>query len=165
MHQIEFEEFIRRRYRFDIYWSYFISIAFVIAGAILHYFQLHYKLAGKHQVWVVSAILILFGLCGIFVLRKKFKPSTLKNQFTKQQNISTIEAIAQTYAGEKIEASGSLIRFIYKSSWWQSSYAIFITADDNFIAVSVQSGIGIKGGFIDFGASKRIEKDILYAAS
>ena len=105
--------------------------------------------------------LLTFGLVGLLVLKTKYKISIIENGNSKKSNQEQIRDVSMAFTDSNVDPTNSYVSFPYQKSLWRHSYIIYLFADQNVIAVNVQSIGSSKGGFIDFGASKRLEKRIL----
>lgn len=97
----------------------------------------------------------------LFELNKHYKLTHFENGFSEQQNIKNVNTVIQNIAKGNYTQDENSFSFVYQKSWWRTNYKIIIFAGENIIAINAE-GIGSSNsGFIDFGASKKIEKKII----
>ena len=153
------ERYISHRYRFERYWAYTVSFASIIAGFVVPYFA--YTKNGFPLLAFLAIFLIAIGAFGIVEQSGKYKLRVLTNGYTKEENKERIGKIYTTLTGSSIMDGDSHLNFSYQKNWWGLSYGVHLFAGDRQIAVNVQSIGSGRSGFMDFGASKRLEAAIL----
>ena len=153
------EAFIAKRYRWQRYWSYTVSLFLIISGSVAcSYFY-------RHVTWGYFAffgtVFILLGIAGLIELKKRYKLTIVQNDCSKEQNKIKIGGIYSILTEKNLPANtDSHLNFLYQRNWWSRSFSIHLFAGDRQIGVNVQSTGSVQGGFLDFGVSKRLERDI-----
>jgi hypothetical protein len=161
----EFENKFKRNTRFDKYWYHglcylIIGVGLFMLTALLTNSLI--KFSGNRAFhYSMFCFLTLLGIYGLYVLRKKYKLTIWENVLPKDKNIELLQFLYSTLTNSTIVLSGNYVHFIYKKSWWRLPYEIHLFADNNFIAINVEGKDNYDGGFIDFGASKRIQDKIV----
>lgn len=164
MNVSDFQQLIKDKYKFDRYSAWGISLVAVFAGIyLIFYWKIgQFKTPSNCKFTLIwGSLLTLMGMSGLFVLRTKYKISVLHNAYSKELNLQKIKGLAEGLNGKAFDTRGSYIFLVYQKKWWNSSFVVYLFAGRNVIAVNVQSSGSAKGGFIDFGASKRLERKIV----
>ena len=114
----------------------------------------------RDKLFLISifTFLLVFGVYGLFVLRKKFKLTYWRNSFTKEENLALFHATCSELVQADIQLDDNSAHFMYRKKWWMMPHEVFLFADQNLIAINVEP---FGNGFIDFGASKRTQNRIL----
>ena len=161
----EFENKFKRNIRFDKYWYYglcYFTIGFGLFMLTALLTNSFIKFSGNKTFhYSLYCFLILLGIYGLFVLKKKYNLTIWENNLTKDKNIELIQLAFSTLNNSTIQVTDNYVHFIYRKSWWRLPYEIHLFADNNLIAINVEGQDNYDGGFIDFGASKRTQNKIL----
>ncbi|GIZ09858.1 hypothetical protein [Flavobacterium sp. UMI-01] len=132
--------------------------------AIIISLLLTYAVFLKHKskgLLFLAIWLLILGMYGLFELRKHYKLTYLENNFSEEENIQNVISVIQNIAKGNYKQDENSFEFIYQKSWWRMDYKITILAVKNIIALNAEGRGSSDSGFIDFGASKRIEKNII----
>jgi len=95
------------------------------------------------------------------VLTKHYQLACWKNNLPKEINVELLNRACTKLLKKNIVIEDNNIHFTYSKSWWRTSYNVHLFADTNIIVINVVSVSTGGGGFIDFGASKRTQNEIL----
>ncbi len=161
----EFQNKFKKNKRFDKFYYHGLCYA-TIGFSLFMLFSVstntNINFTGNKTFHFVSFIfLLLFGVYGLFVLRKTYKLSCWENNLTKEENIALINSICSELIKTNVKIDDNSTYFIYRKSWWRTPYEVHLFADRNLIVINVEGLDSYDGGFIDFGASKRTQKRIL----
>lgn len=160
----EFENKFRKNKRFDKYWYHGICCATICFSLFMLYSITtdNFKVTGSKAFHLSGfVLLLLFGVYGLFVLRKTYKLTFWENDLTKEENIALLNSTCSELLNTDIKIEDNDVYFIYRKSWWRMPYEVHIFADTKLIAINVEGFDTYDGGFIDFGASKRTKNKTL----
>jgi hypothetical protein len=162
----EFENKFRKKKRFDKYWYH--GLCLVIIGVSLY--ALYLVVTERFQVFSVRdklflislfTFLLILGVYGLFVLRKKFKLTYWTNDLNKEENLALLHSTCSELVKADVKLDDNSAYFVYQKKWWTNFQEIYLFADHNLIAINVELLDISDGGFIDFGASRRTQNRIL----
>lgn len=161
----EFENKFRKNKRFDNYWYHGLCFA-TIGFSLFMLFSLatdsNIKFSGNMTFHYTGLIfLFLFGVYGLYVLRKTYKLSYWSNGLTIEKNEELLNLVCSELLKTDISIENNNAYFIYRKSWWRMPYEVHLFADNNLIALNVEGLDLYDGGYIDFGASTRTRNRIL----
>ena len=162
----EFENKFRKKKRFDKYWYHGLCLAiigvslFCLYSVVIKHFQVY---SVRDKLFLISGLtfLLILGVYGLFVLRKKFKLTYWTNDLTKEENLALLHSTCSELVNTDIQLDENSIRFMYRKKWWTVFHEVYLFADHNLIAINVEALDISDGGFIDFGASKKTQNKIL----
>ncbi len=161
----EFQDKFKRNKRFSNFWYHglcFATICFSIFMLFSIATDTYLKIVGNKTFhFLAFVILLLFGIYGLYILRKTYKLSYWENNLTKQQNIELLNLTCSVLLKTTINLAENSRYFIYKKSWWRIPFEVHLFADENLIAINVEGLDLYNGGFIDLGASNRTKERIL----
>ncbi len=137
----------------------FLCIVAVIVALFLIY-SVFVNQKSKGLLFLAFWLLIL-GTYGMFELSKLYKLTYFENDYSEEKNIENVITVVKDIAkGEYLQNENSF-EFIYQKSWWRMDYKITIFAGENIIALNAEGRGSSDSGFIDFGASKKTEQEII----
>ncbi|MEQ9439379.1 MAG: hypothetical protein RIG62_10035 [Cyclobacteriaceae bacterium] len=160
----EFENKFRKKRQFVEYFNYGLCFAIIgVSGLVLYsviikYFQV-YDVANKLFLISSFSFLLAFGVYGLFVLRKKYKLTYWRNHFTKEENLTLLHSTCSELVKSDIQLDDENTCYLYQKKWWVMPYVVYFFADQNLIAINVDT---LRSGLIDFGASRRTQNRILH---
>jgi hypothetical protein len=161
----EFQNKFRKNKRFDKYWYHGLCFAVIIFSLFMLYSLVtdtNIKIVDSKTFHFTGFIfLLLLGIYGLFVLRNHYNLTYWNNNLTKDKNLELLNSTCSEFLKGKIKLDDNYAYFIYKKSWWRTSYEVHLFADNNLIAINVEGLDTYDRGFIDFGASKRTQIRIL----
>jgi hypothetical protein len=163
----EFENKFRKKKRFDKYWYHGLCLViigfslYVLYVVVTERFQ---DFSERDKLFLISVhtFLLVLGVYGLFVLRKKFKLTYWRNHFTKDENLALLHSTCSELAKADIKFDENSAYFVYQKKWWTTLREVYLFADHNLIAINVEMLDISDGGFIDFGASKKTQNRILH---
>jgi hypothetical protein len=161
----EFQNKFKRNKRFDKYWYRGLCIATISFSLFMLY-----SLATNSTIIITGnktfhffgfLSLFLFGIYGLFVLRRQYNLSYWHNDLPKEKNLELLNSVCSELMKSSVTLEDNQAYFVYRKSWWRMPYEVFLFADNKIIAINVEGLDLSNGGFIDFGASKRTRNKIL----
>ena len=161
----EFENKFKRNVRFDNYFYHglcYVTIAFGLFMLTALMTNQFIKFSGNRTFhYSMFSFLTLMGIYGLLVLKKKYKLTIWRNNFSKERNMELLRFAFTSLTNLPIEKADNYVHFIYQKSWWKLPYEIHLFADNDLIAINVEGLDNYNGGIIDFGASNRTRNKIL----
>ena len=151
----------RRSVKYFNYGICFAMIGFsvlVLYSVLIKYFQA-YDVRDKLFLVSLFSFLLAFGIYGLAVLRNKYKLTYWRNHFTEEENISLLHSTCSELVNSDIQFDEESTFYLYQKNWWVTAYVVYFFADQNLIAINVDT---LGSGLIDFGASRRIQRRILH---
>lgn len=166
------EEFtnITTQKKTDLIANYVFSISAIILSLYLQvkFYNLFESNLSKSNFLIIIFLYIVFlsllalGCYGIFILANPLKISYVHNGLTTVENNETIEKLYIKLKAKNFQKQENTIQFEFKKSFWSYRYRIHFLAENKLIAVTVKSiDSNPKGGFLDFGAKSRMQKNIV----
>jgi len=131
-----------------------------IIGSFLSAYSVFVNDKSKGLLFLAIWLLIL-GVYGLIELRKHYRLTCHENNFTEEENMENIISLIQKIAKGNYKQDENSFEFLYQKNWWRMEYKITILATKNLIAINAEGLGSADSGFIDFGASKKIENKII----
>ncbi len=161
----EFKNQFKKKKIVDKFWYQILCFVAIIFSVFMIYSlvtKTNINFSGNRSFHFIGfTLIILLSVYGLIILNKNYKLSFWHNELTKEKNIEIINLACSELLKSEIKVDDNYLNFAYRKSWWTMSYEVHLFADNNLIAINVQGIDSYNGGFIDFGASKRTENNIL----
>jgi hypothetical protein len=138
---------------------YKILCVFASSTSVLLIYSVFINYKSKGLLFLAIWLLIL-GTYGLFELRKHYKLTYFENSFSEEQNAENVNSVIKKIAKGNYIQNENSFSFVYQKSWWRMDYKVTIFAGENIIAINSEGRGSVDSGFIDFGASKKIEQMI-----
>jgi len=153
---------------FDQFWNYLISILLILFGVFFIY-HLHYTnwyevkaayqndIAPKGLLYFGVLFMIIMGAYGFWRIPKLYKINTILTDKSISEKSRIIKLLAQELKLKELQKSKNYIHFRYRGPFW-NPLDIYLFYDEEKICFNVQQYelASNRGGFIDFGTSKRL---------
>jgi hypothetical protein len=144
--------------RFEKIYYKILCFAAIVGALFLVYSVFVY---GKSKGLLFLAVfLFVLGSYGLFALTKHYKLTTIKNNNSEQDNIEVVLSVIKQLTKKGYTQEDNYFYFMYQKSWWRLKYEVYVLATTNAIIINAEGKDSYDGGFIDFGASRRTQKNI-----
>ena len=163
-----FENFQKKVVRANWYDKYFYSLLFLAAtlgglfflyDVIVHHEK--YDKSGTCYLGYLSfLILTAIGISGFFFIPNRYKIITISSALSSNQKQKIIGDVLKEFGEPLHDANNDFYDVTYSKNWWSSGYKIYLTYDDTNFYTSVQGVSTAPGGFIDFGGTEKVRRQL-----
>lgn len=164
------QEFKKSVTKTDLYRKYlWYSFSIALIGLSIFFFSDlttdPNKYKSRHTyilAFVFFSFLFLLGCYALYLLPNRYKVLTVNNNSSVDEKKQIISDLLDKLKVPHSHNQETFYAFKYQRKWWTKDYDVYLSIDEEkfYVSVLVRTSY-YRGGFIDFGGSERLRKEIV----